>query len=108
MQADTKRWTQALESADLDEGSQWPVVVHGRHICLYRSDGTVFATDNICTHGNANLSDGYLEGYEIECPFHQGRFDIRTGEATQMPCTEAVATFPVQERDGLIWIAVAD
>ena len=79
MPADTKHWTQALESADLDEGAHWPVVVEGRSICLYRAAGAVYATDDVCSHGHANLSDGYLEGYEIECPFHQGRFDIRTG-----------------------------
>ncbi len=106
MPADTKHWTQALESVDLDEGAHWPVVVEGRSICLYRAAGAVYATDDVCSHGHANLSDGYLEGYEIECPFHQGRFDIRTGEPTQMPCTEAIATFPVEEHDGFVWIAV--
>lgn len=106
MQADTKRWVQVLESADLDEGSHWPVVVEGRSICVYRVAGAVYATGDVCSHGHANLSDGYLEDYEIECPFHQGRFDIRTGKPTQMPCTEAIDTFAAEEHDGVIWIAV--
>ena len=53
------------------------VVVAGREIALYGVDGEVFATDNICTHGQARLCEGFLEGHEIECPLHQGRFDVR-------------------------------
>jgi naphthalene 1,2-dioxygenase ferredoxin component len=49
-----------------------------REIALYRANGEVFATDGICTHGNARLCDGFLDGYEIECLLHQGKFDVRT------------------------------
>lgn len=48
---------------------------------IYKVDGAIYVTDNLCTHGNARLCDGFLEGHEIECPLHQGRFDIRTGTA---------------------------
>lgn len=72
------------------------VIVGGREIAIYLVDGAVYATDNRCTHGDARLCDGYLEGHEIECPHHQGRFDIRTGAATCAPATLALQTYPVQ------------
>ena len=68
----------------------------GRQIAIYLVDGAVFATDNVCTHGMARLCDGFLEGHEIECPHHQGRFDVRTGEATCAPAKVALATYPAR------------
>ena len=58
-------------------------------------DGEIFATDNICTHAYAKLSDGWIERGEIECPLHAGRFDIRTGKATAPPCADDLKTYPV-------------
>jgi naphthalene 1,2-dioxygenase system ferredoxin subunit len=72
------------------------VVVAGREIALYGVDGEVFATDNVCTHGNARLCDGFLDGHEIECPLHQGKFDVRTGAALCAPLTEAVKIYPIR------------
>ena len=78
--------------------------LNGEEICLYRVEGKVYATHDRCTHGNANLSSGVLDGHEIECPFHQGRYDVRTGEPTLPPCEKAVRTFAVREDAGAIWI----
>ncbi len=103
---DDDEWTRACPSEDIVEGSAWPIQVNGQEICLYRIDGKVYATHDRCTHGNANLSGGILEGHAIECPFHQGRFDVRTGEPIMPPCTTAIKTFAVRERDGVIWLKV--
>ena len=72
------------------------VIVGGREIALYGVDGEVYATDNACTHGNARLCDGFLEGHEIECPLHQGKFDVRTGAAMCAPLTAAVRRYPIR------------
>ena len=72
------------------------VEVEQRQIAIFLVDGAVFATDNICTHGQARLCDGFLEGHEIECPHHQGRFDIRSGEATCAPAKHALQVYPVR------------
>ena len=72
------------------------VEVGPRQIAIYLVDGVVFATDNICTHGQARLCDGFLEGHQIECPHHQGRFDIRSGEATCAPAKDALQVYPVR------------
>lgn len=65
-------------------------------------DGEVFAADNLCTHGNAQLCDGFVESHEIECPPHQGRFDLRTSDATLAPCTEAIKVWPVKVAGGRV------
>ncbi len=72
------------------------VAVGERQIAIYLVDGDVFATDNRCSHGEARLCDGFLEGHEIECPHHQGRFDIRSGEATCEPAKRALQVYPVR------------
>ena len=98
-------WIEVAAEGDLFEGAAIAVNPQGLDIALYKTEtGEVFATDNMCSHGQAKLCDGYLEGHEIECPYHQGRFDIRTGEATAAPCVEAVRTYPVKVEDYRVWL----
>lgn len=97
-------WTEVAAEADLFDGAAIAVAPQGRDIALYSLDGAVYATDNLCTHGNARLCEGYLEGFEIECPFHQGRFDIRTGQPTCAPAVEAVKTWPVKIEAGRVFL----
>lgn len=92
----TENWTDAAALADVPEGDVIAVQVAGKEIALYEVDGEVFATDNICTHGAARMSDGFLEGREIECPLHQGRFDVCTGKALCTPLTQDIKTYPVK------------
>ena len=73
-------------------------------IALYNVGGEFFATGNICTHAVAMLTDGYLDGDQIECPMHGGMFSVRTGEATHFPCVEALQTFAVEVRDGEVFV----
>jgi naphthalene 1,2-dioxygenase system ferredoxin subunit len=89
-------WHDAASLDDFAATDAIGVVVAGKQIAIYLVDGAVFATDNICTHGMARLCDGFLEGHEIECPHHQGRFDIRTGAATCAPAKVALASYPAR------------
>jgi len=89
-------WTDAAAVADVPEGDVIGVNVAGRDIALYEVDGAIYATDNVCTHGHARMSDGFLEGREIECPLHQGRFDVCSGQALCAPLTENIRTYPVK------------
>ena len=89
-------WIEVISRDAVPEGDVIGVNVAGRDIALYGVDGEVFATDNVCTHGNARLCDGFLDGHEIECPLHQGKFDVRTGAAMCAPLTEAVKTYPIR------------
>lgn len=90
-------------SSDLPEGEVRQVDLgDGRVLAIYRVDGTVFATDDLCSHGDASLADGEIEDGHIVCPYHMGKFDIRTGEASGAPCSIAIRTYNVSEQDGYI------
>lgn len=89
-------WIDALPADELPTDDVVGVVVGGRDIAIYTVGDEVYATDNICTHGQARLCDGFLEGHEIECPLHQGKFDVRTGRPMCDPVTEAVRSYPVK------------
>jgi nitrite reductase/ring-hydroxylating ferredoxin subunit len=65
-------------------------------IALYRLGKEFFATDDTCTHGAASLADGLVEAGQVECPFHSGRFDIRTGEPTLHPCVVRLRTYAIE------------
>lgn len=97
-------WTDATAFDDLPDDDVTSVQLSGRDIALYKVDGSVFATDNTCTHGHARLCDGFLEGHEIECPLHQGKFDIRDGSASCAPVTEALRCYPVRIEDGRVFL----
>jgi p-cumate 2,3-dioxygenase ferredoxin subunit len=65
-------------------------------LVVYRVADEYYCSQDLCTHGAASLSDeGDLDGYMIECTWHNGKFDIRTGAPCALPCTEALRTFPV-------------
>ena len=102
----TTQWIDAAAQSDVPQDDVIGVAVGGRQIALYSVDGDVFATDNICTHGHARLCEGFLEGHEIECPLHQGKFDVRTGQATCAPPTEALRSYPVKIEGGRVWLAL--
>lgn len=99
-------WIDAAAQDDVPQDDVIGLAVAGRDIALYSVDGEVFATDNTCTHGHARLCDGFLEGHEIECPLHQGKFDVRTGQATCAPVTEALRSYPVKIEGGRVWLAL--
>jgi len=96
MSADEVGWVRAAKRGDLSEGEPLGVEIAGRSIALYDIDGEVFATDNICTHAYARLSDGWLDGELIECPLHAARFDVRTGKVLDPPATEDLRTYLVR------------
>jgi len=79
----------------------------GAKVALYRVDGAIYATADICTHGEASLSEeGVICGKIVECTFHFGTFDVTTGEPTGMPCEIALKTYPVKVVDGKVQIEV--
>ncbi|MET0963091.1 MAG: non-heme iron oxygenase ferredoxin subunit [Noviherbaspirillum sp.] len=89
-------WTRVASTDEVAEGEVVGVMAGGQEIALYRDQGEFFATSNICTHQYAMLSDGYFEDGCIECPLHQGRFDIRNGRAMCAPLTEDIKVYPVR------------
>jgi naphthalene 1,2-dioxygenase ferredoxin component len=89
-------WIEAASRDELVDGDVIGVTAGGREIALYLIEGAVHATDNLCTHGNARLSEGFVLDDCIECPLHQGQFDIRTGKALCAPVTVPIRVYPVR------------
>ncbi len=77
-------------------------------IAIFRTDDDqVLAIDDTCTHQDASLADGWLEGCEVECPLHASRFDLRTGEVDAPPAKVGVRTHGVEISDGDIWVMLS-
>lgn len=97
-------WVATLPPSALEEHGVAKASVNGISVALYAVEGEYFATADLCTHGKASLADGYLDGDLIECPLHQGTFNVKTGEAVDAPCSVAVRTFPVKLQDGVLHV----
>jgi naphthalene 1,2-dioxygenase ferredoxin component len=92
-------WVRVAGRGELAAGEVIGVESGGKSVAIYDCDGELYATDNICTHAYACLSDGWLDGTTIECPLHAARFDVRTGEVLDPPATEDLKTYPVRVVD---------
>lgn len=99
-------WHDVGEPDDFSDDAGWPVVAGGRPIAIFRQGEEIFALHDLCTHGAARLSDGWVEGGEVECPLHQGTFDIRTGAACKAPCSEPVRAYPIRIVGGRVEVEV--
>lgn len=92
--------------ADLAPDSVIEVRVGEETIALFNLGGEFYAIDGICTHGAAQLADGYIEGDLIECPQHAGSFEIKTGKASGSPCVVDAKAYPVKVEDGKILVGI--
>lgn len=88
--------------ADLPRGEGVRVDAMPPIAVFHTEDGELFAIDDTCTHQDASLADGWLEGCEIECPLHASRFDLRTGAVDAPPAKRPVRTHEVTLADGVI------
>lgn len=73
-------------------------------ICIVNDEGKYYAIGNICTHIGGPLDEGTLEGYEVECPWHGSKFDVRTGKPTKPPARQAVPVYDVKVEDNNILV----
>ncbi|WP_420223618.1 non-heme iron oxygenase ferredoxin subunit [Pigmentiphaga litoralis] len=80
--------------------------VNGVKVGLFLVDDAVYAIDDLCTHGHAMLTDGELDGFEVECPLHGGVFDVRSGKPMCSPVTRPVRTHPVRFYQGGVYVKV--
>jgi len=101
-------WTEVAGEDDVPADDVAGFQVAGRDLALYKVEGSIFATDNTCTHGHARLCDGFLDGYEIECPLHQGKFDVRDGRGTCAPITADLRSYPVRIEGGRVFLRLGD
>ena len=94
--APATEWHRAARLSEIPADEPMAARIGNRLIALYRIDGRIYATDNICSHEFAELSQGFLDGEIIECPLHQARFHVPTGKVVGPPATEDIAVFPVR------------
>ena len=79
----------------------------GLAVAVFNLDGQFYVTDDACTHGESSLSEmGELNGEVVECGRHFGGFHVPTGNAVLAPCSVALRTYPVVERDGALFVEV--
>ncbi|GAP66498.1 ferredoxin subunit of nitrite reductase andring-hydroxylating dioxygenase [Mizugakiibacter sediminis] len=96
-------WVRVCARGELLPG-EFKVVYDGDTlIAVFNIDGDLYAVEDVCTHDGGELTGGELHGYEVECPRHGARFDVRTGEALCAPAYAPTASFPVKVEDGVIY-----
>ena len=106
-QPDTDGWIEVCAAADLGNED----VIRFDHVkktfALYRdATGKLYATDGICTHGNTHLGEGLVKGKIVECPKHNGRFNLDDGSPARAPICRGLATYPIEDRSGRLWLNV--
>jgi nitrite reductase/ring-hydroxylating ferredoxin subunit/uncharacterized membrane protein len=99
-----RRWTRALQEADLPDDSPTAVAAEGRQILLYRHRGRLYAIDNICSHAGGLLSRGPVEDLTVTCPLHGSRFGLADGCVSRGPASQPQPVLPTRIRNG--WIEV--
>jgi len=100
-------WVAACVAEDVEKEDVIGFRHEDRDYAIYRTaDGEFFATDGHCSHERTLLCDGLVMGHVIECPKHNGRFDIPTGKAIRAPVLKDIQTFPTKVEDGSVLVFV--
>ena len=89
-------FVKVADTKDIQPSQMKEVEVNGENICVANVEGKYYAIGSICTHEGGPLADGTLEGYEVECPWHNSKFDIRTGEVRSPPASEPEPTYEIK------------
>lgn len=89
-------FVKVAKTSDIDDQCAHCVEVGGKTLALFNLGGEYYCIDDACSHADGPLSEGFIEGEEVECPWHAARFNIKTGEATEAPAFEGVATYKVR------------
>jgi nitrite reductase/ring-hydroxylating ferredoxin subunit len=94
------------KTSDVEVGAALRVEKDDLTLAVFNLEGEFFVIDDACTHGPGSLSEGYVEGDIIECNFHNGQFNIKTGEVVSPPCMVPVKTYRTIVDDGKVFIEV--
>lgn len=97
-------FVQVVEAAEVKPGERILVEIDGQPIAVFNVDGKYYAIGDVCTHDDGPLGDGELDGYQVICPRHGARFDIRNGKAVTLPAVVDTPWYPVRVEAG--WVEV--
>jgi 3-phenylpropionate/trans-cinnamate dioxygenase ferredoxin subunit len=93
-------------ASEIPNGERLFVEIGEAAVVIFNIAGKYFAIGDVCTHDDGPLGDGDLEGFNVVCPRHGAEFDVRSGEAVGMPAVVDIPAYPVQIREGTIYIGV--
>ena len=93
-------------AGEIPENERLFIEINGLPITIYSVNGEFYATGDLCSHDNGPIGEGSIEGYELICPRHGARFDIRTGKVTRLPAAKDIPSYPVKVTDGYLYIGV--
>ena len=104
--AEPKPWRDVIEVAALETKWVTRVTLGSRMLAIYDTPSGVYASLALCNHGGADLCDGYFDGHVIECPLHQGAFDVRNGKPVCAPATRPMRVFETRVVDGVVQVRI--
>ncbi len=108
-ETDSSPWRALCAAVDVKLGTPVRVEPYGLPpLAVFQLADGFYVTDDTCTHGEASLSDGFVEGDEIECPWHSGKFCIKDGKATAFPAIEPIRVYRAQLVNGQVCIQETD
>ena len=99
-------WVRVASTEQCPPGTLLGVGAGNERIVLANVEGEIYALLDRCSHQDFPLSDGELDGYRLECIYHGAAFDVCSGRAMQLPAIRPVKTFPVEVRDGQVFVEV--
>jgi 3-phenylpropionate/trans-cinnamate dioxygenase ferredoxin subunit len=99
-------FVKVAKTDEITPGQAKIVDVHGKEIAVFNIDGAYFAIDNMCTHEEASLADGEITGFEVACPLHGAKFDVRSGAVLGPPAYDDVASYPARVSGGDVEVDV--
>jgi biphenyl 2,3-dioxygenase ferredoxin component len=91
-------------AADISPGNALKVETGDLVLAVFNVDGEYYVMDDLCTHGPGSLSEGYIEGDVVECNFHNGQFNIKTGEVVAPPCMVPMKIYKTMVENGRVII----
>jgi nitrite reductase/ring-hydroxylating ferredoxin subunit len=108
MMTTLESWVAVCRLDELSGEGMYPFEVGAKRLAVYVVGDRIHATDNVCSHAFALLTDGWLEDGLVECPLHGAQFDVTTGAVVRGPADCPVATFETRLRDGFVEVRIED
>ena len=96
------------KTSDIPDPGKAVFEVEDRFVVVFHMDGGFYALDDACTHDGGPLGEGCLEGFQIACPRHGARFDIRTGQALTMPAVRGTPAHEVKVEGDEVWVRIRE
>lgn len=103
-------FVKALAASEVQAGNGKSVTLGGKKIAVFNVNGKFMAIDDLCTHDEASLAEGFVceeDGVcKVECPWHGAQFDLKSGAALTLPAVKPVKSYPVRVTDGSVEVDV--